>query len=123
MNEHNEDLPTNEEKQDPSSPQEDAEEADDSDSDSFDLPLVIVSPHDPITKASKPQRPPDELEWDDTAISSCLDLAMATHDDDTKDMEWHMPRLGNASDNEILATWRPKSLKLPVWAVDPFVAS
>jgi hypothetical protein len=123
MSEHNEDRPTSEEKQDPSPQEDDNDDIYDSDSDSLDVPLVMVSPHDPLAKASKPQQPPDELEWDDTAILSCLDLTMATHDDDTKDMEWPMPRLGNAIDNEIISTWRPNSLKLPVWAVDPFVAS
>ena len=80
------------------------------------------------TTVVKPQRPPDSLEWKDDAIVHWLELALVTHDrmNDTdnnhESMDWTMPALGNPRENETLQNWKPNSLELPTWAVDPFSA-
>jgi hypothetical protein len=105
-------------------PEEELPSSSDDDS-SLGVPL-FTTPQPP-----KPEEPPKGLEWHDEAIQECFDLALQTHDDDqqqpsTNRGEWSMPTLqffGNQHDEEFLATWRPGSLSLPIWAVDPFTSS
>ena len=76
---------------------------------------------------SDPERPPESLRWDDDAIQNCLDLAITTHDSlsasCTDCLDWPMPILGTSSDQETLKNWKPASLALPLWAVDPLSIS
>ena len=99
----------------------------DCDADSYsDVSLTIVHAGDPVsTKKQKLQKPDDELQWDDRAISSCLELAIATHDDKEQRIEqhWKVPYLGNPAKDNFLANWKPTSLDLPLWAVDPFLTT
>lgn len=98
------------------------DDGDDDDDETFDLdvdvPLVITQIEQP-----KAQRPVEGLKWKDDAIQDCFQLALSTHDDEINNKErnyWSLPPFGN-EDHEHLELWRPASLTLPFWAVDPYV--
>lgn len=120
---------------------------DDDDDDSSLLVDVPLIEHPGQAPPKKLEEPPEGLQWNDGAILECFQLAVATHDqtttlppqaatppaDDSNDkstltmlsFEWSAPTQNsksNSSDIEFLSTWKPKSLPLPIWAVDPFVA-
>lgn len=98
------------------------EDENDSDDDSsIGVPLISVA-HDeaplPAMK-EKVERPADGLQWSDTATMDCWNVAIQGHDD-PEPAEWRAPSLVNQKDMELLTNWNPKSLSIPIWAVDPF---
>jgi hypothetical protein len=117
---------------------------DDDDDDSSLLVDVPLIEHPGQASPKKLEEPPEGLQWNDDAILECFQLAVATHDQTTTILpqathadsndnytlkilpfEWSAPTNNNSksSDMEFLSTWKPKSLPLPIWAVDPFVAA
>jgi hypothetical protein len=94
-----------------------------SSSDSWGASLFVTKQQ----QEAKPELPSEGLQWKDNAIQDCFQLALSTHDDDNKgkwsSCSWSVPPLGNAQDNQFLSSWRPGSLSLPLWAVDPLVQS
>ena len=102
-------------------------------------------------KGNRKEQPLAELPmkgYVDTAILDCFQLAVRTHDygsngcitiseghpgteNNCNEMDWKSPleeRSGesldtNKIDLSVLKTWNPKPLTLPVWAVDPYVAT
>ncbi|CAJ1960120.1 unnamed protein product [Cylindrotheca closterium] len=98
---------------------EDNNESDGDDS-SIGVPLISVA-HDEMLPAMKEkvERPPDGLQWNDSAIVDCWNVAIQGHDN-PEPAEWRAPSLVNQQDMELLTNWRPKSLSIPIWAVDPF---
>ena len=87
---------------------------------SIGIPLISVA-HDEMLPAMKEkvERPPDGLQWNDTAIVDCWNVAIHSHDS-PEPAEWQAPSLVNQKDMELLTNWRPKSMSIPIWAVDPF---
>eukprot|EP00980_Cylindrotheca_fusiformis_P006983 scaffold1469_cov119-Cylindrotheca_fusiformis.AAC.27 len=103
---------------DPSPNVDDADQ--DSDASSIGVPLVMVSPNEEAPELpEKMEKPADGLEWDDSAILSCWNLAVETHEHE-RPKEWQAPSLLDRTDHEFLSSWKPKELPLPLWAVDPF---
>jgi hypothetical protein len=116
-------------------PQQDDASSCSSDGSSIGVPLYTTNQQ----QEAKPELPSEGLQWKDDAIRDCFQLALSTHDyryeDEDEDNKnnnnkggssscsWSVPPLGNAQDNEFLASWRPRSLPLPLWAVDPLVQS
>ncbi|KAL3944666.1 MAG: hypothetical protein SGBAC_001274 [Bacillariaceae sp.] len=97
------------------------EDENDSDDDSsIGVPLISVA-HDEALPAlkEKVERPADGLQWSDTATMDCWNIAIQGHDD-PEPAEWRAPSLVNQKDMELLTNWQPKSLSIPIWAVDPF---
>jgi hypothetical protein len=94
-----------------------------SSSDSWGASLFVTNQQ----QEAKPELPSEGLQWKDDAIQDCFQLALSTHDDDNKggrsSCSWSVPPLGNAQDDKFLSSWRPGSLSLPLWAVDPLVQS
>jgi len=84
----------------------------------FETPSQVPPP---IKRA---EAPPEGMTWNDDAILECFRLAVNSHkDSNPAQFSWSAPCDVNAtparedsSDN----SWKPKSLSLPLWAVDPF---
>lgn len=112
-------APSNEENDEPNVPDEGASESD-TDS-SIGIPLISVAPDEMVhVMKEKAEFPPDGLQWNDTAILDCWNVAIQGHDD-PEPVEWRAPSLVNQRDVELLTNWRPKSISIPVYIVDPFL--
>jgi hypothetical protein len=104
-------------------PWSNAEEADDDESLMMDVPLMEY-PGELAPK--KLEAPPEGMSWKESAILECMDLALKSHEDDhpLKAFVWKSPL---EDEEEYIADsikeWIPKSLSLPVWAVDPCVGT
>ena len=107
----------------------DCNDDDDDDDSSIGVPLIVSSPNNNNNNPTeKVEKPANGLEWDDDAIENCLNIALETHDYDSSSLtsttphqqhpqkEWQIPSLNQNNDNN----WSPKSLPIPIWAVDPF---
>ena len=97
------------------------EDQDESDDDSsIGVPLISVAPDEALpAMIEKVERPPDGLDWNDNAITDCWNVAIQTHDNPERS-EWRAPSLISQHDTEMLSQWKPKSLPIPLWALDPF---
>lgn len=96
------------------------EEDESDDNSSIGVPLISVAPGEALpAMKEKIERPPDGLQWNDTAIMDCWNVAINSHDN-SETSEWRAPSLINQRDMELLTRWKPNSLSIPLWAVDPF---
>ena len=97
---------------------------DDSDDDSsIGVPLITVAPDATLPAIrEKVERPPEGLQWSDTAIVDCWNVAVKSHDN-SEPPQWRSPSLVDEHDMEMWTKWRPKSVPIPLWAVDPFFHS
>ncbi len=96
----------------------------------------------PATKHKPLQKPEESAMIDDRAILECWNLTVASHErvptvdpasgeallSPKNEFKWHAKDKGpppddKPSSSDILRAWQPKSLPLPLWAVDPSPAS
>jgi len=104
-------------------PSSDEEADDDDDSLMMDVPLVGHAGELPLPKL---EAPPEGMSWKESAILECMDLALKSHDDDhpLTNFVWKSP-LENEEEYiaDSIKDWIPKPLSLPIWAVDPCLAT
>mmetsp|Transcript_9120 Transcript_9120/g.12997 ORF Transcript_9120/g.12997 Transcript_9120/m.12997 type:complete len:133 (-) Transcript_9120:337-735(-) len=79
------------------------------------------------------QRPKPDFVWSDKAILECMNIAIKSHDDASASSQvWNPKTTSTASPNKEesssttiseneTAAWKPRSVALPAWAVDPLV--
>lgn len=77
-------------------------------------------------KQSLPLQPPPNFKWDDLAIVTCFQQAIASHDDEKVSIDWAPPSTIALIDMSALDGWEPAELSLPSWFTkrnEPIVAA
>mmetsp|Transcript_7961 Transcript_7961/g.21519 ORF Transcript_7961/g.21519 Transcript_7961/m.21519 type:complete len:166 (-) Transcript_7961:130-627(-) len=97
---------------------------DDDDDDLMDVEIPMEMLMDPGKPKMLP-RPSESMAWDNSAIHQCFAMAMASHDatDNEDKYQWQKPLSLGEQSMEVIQSFHPPSVKLPLWAVDPYLAS
>lgn len=65
-------------------------------------------------KQHVPSKPSPDFKWDDSAISTCFQHSLVSHDDEKVTIGWCPPSLASI-DLSALDGWEPAELPLPQW--------
>lgn len=65
-------------------------------------------------KQAVPSKPSPDFEWDDSAIITCFQQSIASHNDKKLSIDW-LPPSAQSVDLSALDGWEPAKMPLPQW--------